>query len=44
MPLLLELKSQKELEKCELSNPNKLYNVGLDAIALVKVGNRNFSS
>lgn len=41
---VLELKSQEELEKCDLSNPTKLYNGGLDAVALVKTGNRYFSS
>lgn len=41
---VLELKSQEELEKCDLSNPTQLYNGGLDAVALVKDGSRYFSS
>lgn len=41
---VLELKSKEDFEKCDLRNPLRLYDGGLDAVALVKVGRRYFSS
>ncbi|XP_057823004.2 early nodulin-like protein 2 [Cryptomeria japonica] len=41
---VLELKSREEFENCDVSNPIKLYDGGLDAVPLIEMGDRYFTS
>ncbi|GLJ37426.1 hypothetical protein SUGI_0760370 [Cryptomeria japonica] len=41
---ILELKSREEFENCDVSNPIKLYDGGLDAVPLIEMGDRYFTS
>ncbi|XP_057864671.1 early nodulin-like protein 3 [Cryptomeria japonica] len=41
---VLELKSQEEFENCDVSNPIKLYDGGLDAVPLIEMGDRYFTN
>ncbi|GLJ32737.1 hypothetical protein SUGI_0659070 [Cryptomeria japonica] len=43
-PCILELKSREEFENCDVSNPIKLYDGGLDEVPLIEVGDRYFTS
>lgn len=40
---VIELKSQEELEACNISNPISIYNAGLDSVPLLHVGTRYFT-
>ncbi|XP_057866583.2 mavicyanin-like [Cryptomeria japonica] len=41
---VLALKSQEEYENCDVSNPIKPYDGGLDAVPLIEMGDRYFTS
>ncbi|XP_057843414.1 blue copper protein 1b-like [Cryptomeria japonica] len=41
---VLELKSREEFENCDVSNPIKLYDGGLDAVPLIEMGDIYFTS
>ncbi|GLJ15756.1 hypothetical protein SUGI_0259290 [Cryptomeria japonica] len=41
---VLELKSRDEFENCDFSNPIKLFDGGLDAVPLIEMGDRYFTS
>ncbi|GLJ42316.1 hypothetical protein SUGI_0876120 [Cryptomeria japonica] len=41
---VLELKSREEFENCDVSNPIKLYDGGLDVVPLIEMGDRYFTS
>lgn len=41
---VIELKSKEEWEACNVSNPIRLYNGGVDSVPLVHVGTRYFST
>ncbi|GLJ41694.1 hypothetical protein SUGI_0862960 [Cryptomeria japonica] len=38
------LESREEFENCDVSNPIKLYDGGLDAVPLIEMGDRYFTS
>ncbi|GLJ28260.1 hypothetical protein SUGI_0555350 [Cryptomeria japonica] len=41
---VLELKSREEFDNCDVSNPIKLYDGGFDAVPLIEMGDRYFTS
>ncbi|GLJ41597.1 hypothetical protein SUGI_0860820 [Cryptomeria japonica] len=41
---ILELKSREEFENCDVSNPIKLYDGGLDVVPLIEMGDIYFTS
>ncbi|GLJ21279.1 hypothetical protein SUGI_0390780 [Cryptomeria japonica] len=41
---VLELKSREEFENCDVRNPIKLYDGGLDAVPLIEMGDRYFTN
>jgi hypothetical protein len=41
---VIELNSKEEWEACDVSNPIRVYNGGVDSVPLVHVGTRYFSS
>ncbi|GLJ15755.1 hypothetical protein SUGI_0259280 [Cryptomeria japonica] len=41
---VIELKGREEFENCDVSNPIKLFNGGLDAVPLIEMGDRYFTS
>lgn len=41
---VIELKSKEDWEACDISNPIRIYNRGIDTVPLVNVGTRYFSS
>ncbi|GLJ34559.1 hypothetical protein SUGI_0695160 [Cryptomeria japonica] len=41
---VLELKSREEFENCDVSNPIKLYDGGLDVVPLIEMGDKYFTS
>ncbi|GLJ46192.1 hypothetical protein SUGI_0972990 [Cryptomeria japonica] len=41
---ILELKSREEFENCDVSNPIKLYDGGLDVVPLIEMGDRYFTN
>ncbi|GLJ50248.1 hypothetical protein SUGI_1069710 [Cryptomeria japonica] len=41
---VLELKSREDFENCDVSNPIKLYDGGLDAVPLIEMGDTYFTS
>ncbi|GLJ24941.1 hypothetical protein SUGI_0477340 [Cryptomeria japonica] len=41
---VLELKSREEFENCDVSNPIKIYDGGIDVVPLIEMGDRYFTS